>query len=60
MNDNLKEFIKGMGALTEMWTVTYRGFINQGYSVSDALTHTREFTAALITAMMTTQGKKEE
>lgn len=59
MNNKLEEFIKGMGALTEIWTVTYRGFLNQGYSVSDALIHTREFTAALMTSLMG-QGKKED
>lgn len=57
MNNKLEEFIKGMGALTEMWTVTYQGFLNQGYSVTDALTHTREFTTAMIGAMMMAAGQ---
>lgn len=51
-NSKLTEFINAIGALTEIWTVSYRGFITQGYSASEALIHTREFTAALMTAML--------
>ena len=60
MNNKLTEFIKGIGALTEMWTVTYQGFVKQGYSPTDALTHTREFTAAMMTAMMSKTDKNED
>lgn len=60
MNNKLEEFIKGMGALTEMWTVTYRGFLNQGYSAPDALTHTREFTMAMMAAMIMSGGQDKK
>ena len=60
MTNKFKEFINAMGALTEVWTLVYKNFIKQGYSVPDALTHTREFTAALMIATMAQGGKNTE
>ena len=59
MNDKLNDFVKSMGALTEMWTMTYQNFIKQGYSVENALTHTREFMAAFLIGIMS-KGEQEE
>lgn len=59
MNDKLNDFVKSMGALTEVWTVTYQGFLKQGYSVTDSLAHTREFMAAFLISIMS-KGDQEE
>lgn len=43
MNEKLKEFLLGMGVLTELWVVTYNNFRKQGLSHSEALDHTGAF-----------------
>lgn len=60
MNNQLKNFIRDIGVLTEMWTVIYQGFIDQGYSKADALVHTREFNAAILIATMNNTNKNKE
>lgn len=49
MNSNaLTELMKGIGMLTELWTITYRGFTAQGLSEAEAMMHTKGFMAAMI------------
>lgn len=48
MNEKLKEFLLGIGAMTEMWMITYNNFRKQGLSHSDALEHTTAFTKTLM------------
>ena len=59
-NEKVKEFIKGIGALVEMWTVIYGQFLDHGYSPKDALVHTEAFTRATITAQAGMNTKDEE
>ena len=59
-NDKVKDFIKGVGALVEMWTVIYRQFIDHGYSQKDALVHTEAFMRATITTQSGMNTKDEE
>lgn len=48
MNEQVQQFLLGVGALTEMWIISYRGFIQQGLSDKEALEHTREFMRVVI------------
>ena len=48
MNEQVQQFLLGVGALTEMWIISYRGFIQQGLSDKEALEHTREFMKVVI------------
>ena len=48
MNEKLKDFILGLGALTEMWMITYNSFRKQGLTHSDALEHTERFTKTVL------------
>lgn len=49
MNSNaLTELMKGIGMLTELWTITHRGFTAQGLSEAEAMMHTKGFMAAMI------------
>ena len=50
MDEQIKQFIIGVGALTEMWMVSYRGFIQQGLDHKDALEHTREFMKVVLSS----------
>lgn len=51
-NDKLSEFINAIGMMTEIWSVTYRGFKKQGLNDSEALMHTTGLMKALIDTTM--------
>lgn len=49
MNNNaLTELMQGIGMLTELWTIAYKGFTAQGLSEAEAMVHTKGFMAAMI------------
>lgn len=58
-NDKLKELCNGIGMLTEIWTITYRGFKNQGMNDTDAMLNTRGFMSAMLDSFMKS-GSEEE
>lgn len=47
-NSALTELMKGIGILTELWIIAYRGFTAQGLSEAKAMMHTRGFMEAMI------------
>lgn len=59
MNEGLKAFVSSLGILCETWTLTYNKFIEQGYSVKEAMTHTQAFMTAFLTATTANGGKNE-
>lgn len=48
MNEKVLEFIQGLGALTEIWLLTYNNFKKLGLNDAEAFTHTKEFTKVLM------------
>jgi hypothetical protein len=48
VNEKLKEFIAGIGAMTELWMITYSSFKQQGLSHQDSLEHTGAFMKSII------------
>lgn len=50
MDEKLKNFVNSIGAMVEVWAITYRTFLVQGFSMEEALDH----TIALITTILTT------
>jgi hypothetical protein len=50
MNEKLKEFIAGIGAMTELWTITYNSFRDHGLGHVDSLEHTGAFMKSILTA----------
>lgn len=48
MNGTLKDFLLGLGALTEMWMITYNNFRNQGLGHAEAIEHTTAFTKVML------------
>ena len=50
MNEKVQQIILAVGALSELWTVTYKNFIAQGLSHKDALEHTGAFMKVLISS----------
>ena len=47
-NSALTELMKGIGLLTELWIIAYRGFTAQGLGEAEAMMHTKGFMAAMI------------
>lgn len=61
MPERVKEFIKGIGILTETWMVTYNSFTAQGLDHTKALEHTKIFMTAFISSMLgAVNNNKEE
>lgn len=56
--DKMKEFLTGVGLMTELWMITYNGFKKQGLTDQDALAHTKAFMSMTIESMMT--GPQED
>ena len=48
MNEKVQQIIMAVGALSELWTVTYKSFIGQGFSHKESLEHTAAFMKVLI------------
>jgi hypothetical protein len=55
-NEKVMELITAVGALSELWAVTYNNFLKQGFNKSDARAHTKEFMSVLVHEIMTCGG----
>lgn len=51
-NEKVEALLTTIGALGELWGVTYNNFLKQGFSKADALAHTKAFMSALIHEIM--------
>ena len=47
-NDQVNAIIQGISICTELWTITYNGFVSQGLNDQDALIHTRAFMSIML------------
>lgn len=56
MNEKVKQFIQGIGMLTELWTITYNGFKNQGLNDAESIRNTKEFMSMIMESI----AKNEE
>lgn len=56
----VSDFITGVGALCETWTVAYKTFTQQGMEPKEALMHTQGFMTAFITSTLHSNGGKDE
>lgn len=56
MNEQLKEFIRGVGVLVEMWVIVYDRFRQQKYDEKEALIHTKAFMETVIRTNNHTEG----
>lgn len=54
----VNELIKGIGALSELWIITYTSFKNLKLSDDDALEHTKAFMSVMLRDAL--NQKKEE
>lgn len=51
-SDRMKDFLTGVGLMTEIWMVTYNGFKKQGLTDQDALAHTKAFMTMAMESML--------
>ena len=58
LNKALAELLVGIGAITEMWMVTYKAFLAQGMDKDEALQHTTAMTKLMME--LGRQSKEEE
>ena len=61
-SDKMKEFLTGVGLMTELWMITYNGFRKQGLPEREALEHTKAFMAMTVELMgsMGDGGKEDK
>lgn len=57
-NEQLNDLITGIGIVTELWSITFKGFKNQGLNDIDALMHTKAFMSVIIEDIMGLNGKE--
>ena len=48
ISKQINELFTAIGAMVEMWNVTFKEFKKIGYSDKDAIEHTREFMKIII------------
>lgn len=58
MNNKLQEFINGLSALTEIWTLTYKNFCSHGFDQEEALIHTSAFIETIMSAITPNGGEE--
>lgn len=58
MNEQLTNFINGIGMLTEIWSITFNNFKKRGMNDEEAIKHTGAFMTSF-TATMLNYGKEE-
>lgn len=51
--DQVKQLIQNLGMMTELWTITYNGFINQGLKHDAAILHTKAFMSTMMETFVT-------
>ena len=59
-NEQVKQIIQGLGVMTELWTITYNGFIQQGMSSQDAIMHTKGFMSVMLGSFINQDSSGEE
>ena len=55
-NEMVKHLIQGIGLMTEIWTMTYNGFISQGLPHDKAIEHTKAFMSSMVISTINSIG----
>ena len=56
-NKKLKEFITAVGAISEVWGITYKSFLGQGFTEEQAMVNTQAFVHTFLTTMLENKGE---
>lgn len=57
MKKQLSEFINAVGAITEIWGISYKSFIGQGLTEEQAIANTQAFVQTLMMTMLENKGE---
>lgn len=55
--NKLTDFINSVGALTEIWGITYKSFLGQGFTEEQAMVNTQAFVHTFLTTMLENKGE---
>lgn len=47
-NEQVNQLISGIGLMTELWVITYQGFIKQGMNADEAIMHTKALMSIMV------------
>lgn len=47
-NDQVNQLIQGIGMMTELWIITYQGFVKQGMGNEEAIMHTKALMSIMV------------
>lgn len=47
-NEQVNQLIQGIGLMTELWIITYNGFVKQGMNNEDAIMHTKALMSIMV------------
>lgn len=56
-NEQVNQLIQGIGMMTELWVITFQGFVKQGMSNEEAIMHTKALMSIMVESFY---GGKEE
>lgn len=56
-NDQFNELLNGLGAMIELYTITYQSFKKQGHSDDDAIKHTKTFMSVFMESVIANGGQ---
>lgn len=59
-NEQVNKLIQGIGAMTELWMITYQGFKRQGLNDEDAVMHTKAIMSIMMESFMEAGGNEQE
>lgn len=59
-NEQVNKLIQGIGAMTELWMITYQGFKRQGLNDEDAVMHTKAIMSIMMESFMEAGGNGQE
>ena len=48
MDNMFDQLVIAIGSIAEMWAITYKSFLNQGFSEKEALVHTQALIKSII------------
>lgn len=59
-NEQVNQLIQGIGAMTELWMITYQGFKRQGLNDEDSVMHTKAIMSIMMESFMEAGGNGQE
>lgn len=59
-NEQVNLIIQGLGVITELWNITYKNFVSQGFPATEAIEHTKALMSIMVNSFTDTSGGQKE